>query len=143
MSSDSCAVRPTSQAHEILSMHFFVSLGWNPGRSMSTAPLAGPAVSVTQLQYKWSTRTLSGTFGADPIAGCGHLPSQEVYEVYGGLPPVFWDSLRLLSLQALMTPGLFRPQPTGRHRSQGSSITISGACELGQTGDTPSTMFPL
>lgn len=75
--------------------------------------------------------------------GAGTLPPQEVYEVYGGLPPVFWDSLRLLSLQALMTPGLFRPQPTKRHLSQGSSTTSSSACEPGQTGAAPPTTFPL
>ncbi len=74
--------------------------------------------------------------------GAGNLPSQEVYEVYGGLPSVFWDNLRLLSLQALMTPGLFRPQPTGRHLSQ-SSTTSSSACEPGQTGAAPPTTFPL
>lgn len=39
---------------------------------------------------------------------------QDVYAEGGGLPPVFWDTLRLLSLKALTTPGLFRSQPVGR-----------------------------
>ena len=39
---------------------------------------------------------------------------QDVYAEGGGLPPVFWDTLRLLSLKALTTPGLFRPHAVGR-----------------------------
>jgi len=58
---------------------------------------------------------------------------QELYEAYGGLPPVFWDSLRLLSLRALTIPGLFRPQPTGQRRGRSAS-SGSGGGGLTQTG---------
>ena len=51
---------------------------------------------------------------------------QDVYAEGGGLPPVFWDTLRLLSLKALTTPGLFRPHAVGRSCSHSKGSSGSG-----------------
>jgi hypothetical protein len=51
---------------------------------------------------------------------------QDVYAEGGGLPPVFWDTLRLLSLKALTTPGLFRPHAVGRSCSLSNAGSGSG-----------------